>query len=51
MSILEAEEKSNKKNLFNNEVPCTIEEVSHLVRKGFLEERRRLMTNKLNSYL
>ncbi|MFV8343860.1 hypothetical protein [Flavobacterium sp. XS2P39] len=50
MSILEAEEKSNKKNLINNDVPYIIEEASHFVYEGFLAERKKLMANKLNSY-
>lgn len=41
---------SFQENLTNNDIPRIIEEASHLAYEGFLEERRRLMANKLKVY-
>ncbi|PZX92814.1 hypothetical protein DOS84_13145 [Flavobacterium aquariorum] len=43
-------ENSLKENLINNDIPSSIEEANHLAYEGFLEERRRLMSNKLKVY-
>ena len=43
-------ERSLKENLINNDIPSILEEANHLVYEGFLEERRRLMSNKLKVY-
>ncbi|WP_367772486.1 DUF262 domain-containing protein [Flavobacterium sp. WC2421] len=43
-------ESSLQENLINNDIPSILEEASHLVYEGFLEERRRLMANKLKVY-
>jgi hypothetical protein len=43
-------ESSLKENLVVNDIPSLIEEANHLVYEGFLEERRRLMANKLKVY-
>jgi hypothetical protein len=41
---------SLQENLINNDIPNILEEANHLVYEGFLEERRRLMANKLKIY-
>ena len=41
---------SLQENLINNDIPSILEEANHLVYEGFLEERRRLMSNKLKVY-
>ncbi len=43
-------DSSLQENLINNDIPGIIEEASHLVYEDFLEERRRLMANKLKNY-
>jgi hypothetical protein len=43
-------ERSLQENLINNDIPEIIEEASHLVYEAFLEERRKLMSNKLKVY-
>jgi hypothetical protein len=43
-------ETSLQENLVNNDIPSIIEEASHLVYEDFLEERRKLMANKLKVY-
>ncbi|WP_367755823.1 DUF262 domain-containing protein [Flavobacterium sp. WC2430] len=43
-------DSSLQENLINNDMPSILEEASHLVYEGFLEERRRLMANKLKVY-
>jgi hypothetical protein len=43
-------ETSLQENLVNNDIPTIIEEASHLVYEEFLEERRKLMANKLKVY-
>jgi hypothetical protein len=43
-------ETSLQENLVNNDIPEIIEESSHLVYEAFLEERRKLMANKLKVY-
>ncbi|MFV8351346.1 GmrSD restriction endonuclease domain-containing protein [Flavobacterium sp. XS2P14] len=43
-------ERSLKENLINNDIPSILEEANHLVYERFLEERRRLMANKLKIY-
>jgi hypothetical protein len=43
-------ESSLQENLINNDIPEIIEEASHLVYEEFLEERRKLMANKLKVY-
>lgn len=43
-------ESSLQENLIVNDIPSLIEEASHLVYEKFLEERRRLMANKLKNY-
>lgn len=43
-------EISLQENLVNNDIPSIIEEASHLVYEDFLEERRKLMSNKLKVY-
>lgn len=39
-----------QENLINNDIPSMIEEGNHLVYESFLEQRRRLMANKLKIY-
>jgi hypothetical protein len=41
---------SLQENLINNDIPSILEEANHLAYEGFLEERRRLMSNKLKVY-
>jgi hypothetical protein len=43
-------ESSLQENLINNDIPSILEEANHLAYEGFLEERRRLMANKLKVY-
>ena len=43
-------DSSLQENLINNDIPGIIKEASHLVYEDFLEERRRLMANKLKIY-
>lgn len=43
-------ESSLQENLVANDIPSLIEEASHLLYEKFLEERRRLMANKLKNY-
>lgn len=43
-------ESSLQDNLVVNDIPSLLEEASHLVYEKFLEERRRLMANKLKNY-
>lgn len=43
-------DSSLQENLIQNDIPNSIEEASHLVYEDFLEERRRLMSNKLKVY-
>lgn len=43
-------DSSLQENLINNDMPSILEEASHLVYEGFLEQRRRLMANKLKVY-
>lgn len=43
-------DSSLQENLINNDIPGIIDEASHLVYEDFLEERRRLMANKLKNY-
>jgi hypothetical protein len=43
-------DSSLQENLINNDIPGIIEEASYLVYEDFLEERRRLMANKLKNY-
>lgn len=41
---------SLQENLINNDIPSMIEKGSHLIYESFLEQRRRLMANKLKIY-
>jgi hypothetical protein len=43
-------ESSLQENLINNDIPSILEEANHMAYEGFLEERRRLMANKLKVY-
>ena len=43
-------DSSLQENLVVNDIPSLIEEASHLVYERFLEERRKLMANKLKIY-
>jgi hypothetical protein len=43
-------ESGLQENLIRNDIPSIVEEASHLVYEDFLEERRRLMANKLKVY-
>jgi hypothetical protein len=43
-------DSSLQENLINNDIPSILEEANHLAYEGFLEERRRLMANKLKVY-
>ena len=43
-------DSSLQENLINNDIPGIIEEASHLIYEDFLEERRKLMANKLKIY-
>jgi hypothetical protein len=43
-------ESSLEENLINNDIPSSIDEADHLVYEKFLEERRRLMANKIKIY-
>ena len=43
-------ESTLQENLINNDIPSILEEANHLAYESFLEERRRLMANKLKVY-